>query len=450
MAKRRRTDAAALLILTCWITMVRAQTQAPTQSRTYVAYVGSYDAGTVYNLNDMVSSGESFYISLAPENVGNAPATSVSAWELMSTGPGIPGPAGPQGAAGAEGLTGPMGPSGATGPMGPPGPVGATGAQGPAGPAGSGGAALETRTLRVAEIKGYNLSAGASLTLFSATGAGNLERIQLAATYNDGSPTVANLGAEATITITVDGNTCTAPLGMFLLWYGYATSDGTPATGDLFVTKYLGITSATSLSNETISGYRRIYIKYNNSISVSITNPPVTNIVWYSQAEYYAGAAPAGRYPATRNVFHMVVNDWAGSTIAPGAMFAIIPTVSGAGELESIYFVSSAAGSVQPSWLESYPTMSVDQTAFVYGGTEDFFGNQFYGNQFHGRTDEYGIARYFSSGVPDNTTYWSGYRYFRESPMIFNNSLAMTWSNPSAGSGPAAKVGSLAVYYTTQ
>ncbi len=62
MAKRRRTDAAALLILTCWITMVRAQTQAPTQSRTYVAYVGSYDAGTVYNLNDMVSSGESFYI----------------------------------------------------------------------------------------------------------------------------------------------------------------------------------------------------------------------------------------------------------------------------------------------------------------------------------------------------------------------------------------------------
>ena len=85
-----------------------------------------------------------------------------------------------------------------------------------------------------------------------------------------------------------------------------------------------------------------------------------------------------------------------------------------------------------------------------YGGTEDFFGNQFYGNQFHGRTDEYGIARYFSSGVPDNTTYWSGYRYFRESPMIFNNSLAMTWSNPSAGSGPAAKVGSLGVYYTTQ
>jgi hypothetical protein len=309
----------------------------------------------------------------------------------------------------------------------------------------------ETRTLRVAEIKGYMLGGGASLTLFSATGAGNIERIQLAGAYSDGSPTAANLGAEATITIVVDGTTYSAPLGMFLLWDGYATTDGTPATGDLFVTKYLGITAATSQSNEYIAGYRRIYIKYKSSIRISITNVPVSNnLWWFSQVEYYAGTPPMGRYPETRNVFHMVVNDWAGSAIAPLQTVTVLPPVTGMGELESIYFVSSAPGKLEPGWLEMNPKIAVDGTVFVFGGTEDFFGNQFYGDQFHGRTDEYGIARYFSSGAPDSTTYWSGYRYFRESPMVFNSSIGMTWQNTGEGSGPATRVGSLAVYYTTE
>ena len=166
------------------------------------------------------------------------------------------------------------------------------------------------------------------MALFSATGPGNIERIQLAAGYNDGSPTGANLGAETVITIAVDGRTFTAPLGMFLLWDGYATTDGATATADLFVTKYLGITSATSLSNETISGYRRIYIKYNSSIKISITNAPAGNILWYSQVEFYPGAAPAGRYPETRNVFHMAVNDWEDSAVAPLQTVMVLPTVA--------------------------------------------------------------------------------------------------------------------------
>jgi hypothetical protein len=168
--------------------------------------------------------------------------------------------------------------------------------------------------------------------------------------------------------------------------------------------------------------------------------------VYYSQVEYYAGTAPAGRFPATRNVFHMAVNNLA--ALAPNTTLSLLPAVSGAGELESIYFVSNAPGAVEPHWLEVNPILTVDGTNFQYGGTEDFFGNQFYGDQFHARTDEYGIARYFSSGAPDNTTYWSGYRYFRASPLIFNASLAAQWTNTDTGDGPAAEVGSLAVYYT--
>jgi hypothetical protein len=236
---------------------------------------------------------------------------------------------------------------------------------------------------------------------------------------------------------------------MFLLWNGYSTSDGAAATSDLFLSKYLGIASGTSQSNETVSGYRRVYIKYNSSINISIAVPPVTNAVWWSQVEYYPGVAPAGRYPATRNVFHMVANDWASSTIAENQVLTVIPAVSGPGELESIYFVSSAPGQVEPHWLEMSPDITVDGTDFRYGGTEDFFGNQFYGDQFHGRTDEYGIARYYKSSPPDNTTYWTAYRYFRESPMVFNTSLGMTWLNARTVNGPATQVGTLAVYYTT-
>ena len=109
----------------------------------------------------------------------------------------------------------------------------------------------------------------------------------------------------------------------------------------------------------------------------------------------------------------------------------------------------SAPGQVEPHWLEMNPDIAVDGSDYRYGGTEDFFGNQFYGDQFHGRADEYGIARYYKSNPPDNTTYWTAYRYFRESPMMFNTSLGMTWQNPSAGNGPATRVGTLAVYYTT-
>jgi len=442
---RRFAISLSLLLALCLAAPAVAQT------RTFVAYVGSYSSGTAYNLNDTVSSGSQFYISLVANNLNNSPASSASRWALISSGAGgvgatgAAGPAGPTGSAGPMGANGSSGVNGAAGPMG---PSGATGVAGPVGPAGA--EVRETRTLSVAYLKGYSVASGGSLTLFSATGPGNVERIQLAMQYNTGSPSASAMGANTLLTIAVDGNAFSCTLGMFLLWDGYTTSDGSTSTSDLFESKYLGITSGSSQGNATNSGYRRIYIKYNSSINISVTMPAIgTNAIVYSQVEYYPGVAPAGRYPATRNVFHMVVNDWATSNVAPNGILTIVSTVSAAGELESIYFVSSAPVSVEPAWLEQSPAITVDGTSFVYGGTEDFFGNQFYGNQFHGRTDEYGIARYFSSGSPDNTTYWSGYRYFRESPMVFSNNLGMTWQNSNAGRGPATRVGSLAVYYTT-
>src|SRR6266702_2911432 len=87
-----------------------AAARAAAQTRTLVSYAGSYSAGTVYNLNDMVSCGNQFYISLAPDNVGNVPASSASQWMLV--GSGGTGTQGPQGATGATGAQGPAGPQG--------------------------------------------------------------------------------------------------------------------------------------------------------------------------------------------------------------------------------------------------------------------------------------------------------------------------------------------------
>jgi hypothetical protein len=331
------------------------------------------------------------------------------------------------------------------------------GATGLAGAAGTTGPVAETRDLHVAYCKAGSGNAGTvcvpvanTSTLLSATGAGNVERIQIAM---GGGTDLSN--QQSILNITVDGGaTQSVPLGMFMLWDGYNTANGGLATGDLFVTRYLGITTGSGYGQANgwsmTAGYRRIYIKYNTSISITLTTPSGFIGQVYTQVEYYPGVAPAGRYPATRNVFHITLNDWASSTVAPSALLTILPTVSGPGELESIYFVSSAPGAVEPCWLESGPSLTIDGTPFQYGGTEDFFGNQFYGDQFRGRTDEYGIARYFSSGVPDNTTYWSGYRYFKETPLIFHSTLGMTWQNQPSGSGSiaATKVGTLAVYYT--
>jgi Collagen triple helix repeat (20 copies) len=122
---------------------------ANAQVRTFVSYTGSYSAGMVYNLNDLVSSAGQLYISLAPDNVGNAPGSSASMWALLSSGgTSSVGPAGPAGTTGAQGPVGATGAPGAAGAMGPAGPQGLTGAQGPigpqgpAGPAGSGGSGV--------------------------------------------------------------------------------------------------------------------------------------------------------------------------------------------------------------------------------------------------------------------------------------------------------------------
>jgi hypothetical protein len=88
-----------------------------------LVYRGGYGSTTNYGSNDGVIYLGSSYISLAANNVGNAPDASPAFWGLLA----------------AQGTAGVAGPAGAVGPAGSQGNAGAAGAAGPQGPAGVAG-----------------------------------------------------------------------------------------------------------------------------------------------------------------------------------------------------------------------------------------------------------------------------------------------------------------------
>ena len=113
-----------------------------------LVYKGDWQAGAVYNRNDVVVYAGSSWLSLVSANLGHDPMTSSSQWGMLARrgdqgATGATGPTGPQGLQGPQGISGPPGAPGATGPQGPQGaqgpngPVGPTGPQGPQGPAGA-------------------------------------------------------------------------------------------------------------------------------------------------------------------------------------------------------------------------------------------------------------------------------------------------------------------------
>ena len=397
---------------------------------------------------------------------------------------------------------------------------------------------LETRSLSLAKVKGQFISPGSSYTIFSATGAGNVAKITVATLWGYTYPLSYDYGQQAIITIIVDGQTYSAPLGMFLLWdgwilpgnngigYGYGP---TILNSQFFASKYLGINDYGSQAG----GYRAINIPYKSSVSISLSVPVgLISLNFYTQVEYYSGSAPTGRYPPTENVFHMSTSDWRNSSIVANSTLTPLPTVSGQGELESIYFVSSAPGdNIAPSWLEVAPNIVADGNSWQYGGFEDLMGNFFYGSYGYSRGDEAGIARFwmsdYGSATPGDSTsvsnfsitsnvvtftvastagmsagnyvfiggmnsgtylnqqqlqvlstgftstqfeanfthsdvsstidsgtvmyhqtIWTGYRYFKDHPLLFNSSLGITWQDVNYYGSYANRAGFCIVYYT--
>lgn len=103
-----------------------------------INWLGDWDSGTSYVVNDAVSHNGNSYICTT-DNSNDAPPS--ANWDTLAEkgDTGATGPTGPQGDTGPQGATGPTGPTGPEGPEGPTGPQGPTGAQGPTGPTGATG-----------------------------------------------------------------------------------------------------------------------------------------------------------------------------------------------------------------------------------------------------------------------------------------------------------------------
>jgi hypothetical protein len=302
------------------------------------------------------------------------------------------------------------------------------------------GVTRENRILRVAtNAEATSVAAGATFTLFSATGAGSVERVQLAV--------IGDVPAQenSAITITVDGVSYAATTGVFFLnqWQ----SDGGLAAGDLFATKNIANTFS-QVNGNPVNGmgtYRKIYIPYYRSISITYTNASSASAALYSQVDYYAGAAPTGLHPATQNYFHMYTYPL--TSLAQFSRITLLPSVAGPGQLDSIFLLTAGiAGS--PQWLEANPSLNIDDVPYAYGGTEDFFGGQYYFVELPVRTDEFGVAR-LGPGSHGNF-YTTMYRYFRDYPVVFHSSLSFNWANGQRGQGTPPTINAAAniVYYT--
>jgi hypothetical protein len=78
-------------------------------------------------------------------------------------------------------------------------------------------------------------------------------------------------------------------------------SDGGFAAGNLFATKNIANTYSQANGNPVngMGAYRKIYIPYYKSITITYTNASSANAVLYTQVDYYKGKASPGIHPAT-------------------------------------------------------------------------------------------------------------------------------------------------------
>jgi hypothetical protein len=409
-----------------------------------------------------------------------------------SKGPqGTIGPQGMPGQAGTAGATGPSGPRGAAGIPGPQGPIGLTGASGPAGNNGGSGPAgaagpnnnlagrtlastapvdgqviaynaaaaqyqpssayvedsrkLQSQAFQPANDSTNNLAPGQSMQIFSATGAGNVGMIQLALIGEGGGAGDRNdVIINGVIQICTNGEAAPcqrADIGTFFLVHGVPTQPFA-ASDNFAVTNYAEFTS--------MGAFRRIFIPYSNGCTITIINK--SNVAagkLFSQVYYYQGTPPPQLTGTRKKTFHMATIPF-----TPVAQFAPLDLINtaGRGQIEGVNLFVYKQQTGPPTWLEGDMNWTIDSSVTGgVGGTEDFFGGQYYWLQNQNTTDSWGVMK---NAVFDGNFYATGmFRLFHKDPMVFDQSLQLTWHNGQAGQNTppgTVNVSAIVFYYLDQ
>jgi hypothetical protein len=418
-----------------------------------------------------------------------APANTGPAGPPGPAGPaGLKGPAGPvgpqgiPGTAGATGAVGPTGPqgapgiTGAQGPIGLTGPAGINGAQGPAGPnnnlAGKTLAStapadgqviafsaaanqylpsssyvedsrkLQTQFYQPSADGVNNLAPGQSFQILNVSGAGNVSMIQLALVGEGGSEGDRNnVIINGTIQICTNGEAAPceqSDLGTFFLVHGVPTPPFT-SSDNFTVTQYSEFTS--------MGAFRRIFIPFTNGCTITIiNNSTVASGRLFSQVYYYQGAPPPQLTGSRKKTFHMATIPF--TSIAQFAPVNLI-NVTGRGQIEGVHLFVYNQTTGQPTWLEGDMDWTIDGNySGGAGGTEDFFGGQYYWTQNMFSSDSWGVMK---NGPFDSSYYATGmYRLFNKDPMVFDQSVQLTWHNGQSGQNTppgAVNISAIVFYY---
>jgi hypothetical protein len=398
---------------------------------------------------------------------------------------GVQGIPGQMGATGADGAVGPQGAPGIVGPQGPIGTMGAAGqngSQGPPGPAGAAGpnnnlagkivastvpadgqviafnaaanqyqpSSLYSEDSRKIQSQFYqpandstnNLAPGQSMQIFSATGAGNVSMIQLALIgVGGGVGDRNNVIINGTIRICTNGEAAPceqSDIGTFFLVHGVPAPPFT-ASDNFTITQYSEFTS--------MGAVRRIFIPYSNGCTITIVNnSTVAAGKVFSQVYYYQGTPPPQLTGSRKKTFHMATVPF--TSVGQFAPINLI-NIAGRGQIEGIHLFVYNQQTSAPTWLEGDVNWTIDGSLTGgAGGTEDFFGGQYYWSQNQYTSDSWGIMK---NGIFDSSFYATGmYRLFNKDPMVFDQSMQITWHNGQVGQAAApapVNVSAIVFYY---
>jgi hypothetical protein len=291
----------------------------------------------------------------------------------------------------------------------------------------------------------FNVPAGGSVQIFNAAGAGNVSMIQLALVGQGGSAGDRNdLIINGTIQICTNGEAAPcqhSDIGTFFLAHGVPTPPFS-YSDNFTMTEYQ--------DGLLMGAFRRIMIPYTNGCTITITNSShVATGRIFSQVYFYQGAPPPQLTGSRRKVFHMATIPF--TSIAQFAPVDLL-NVTGRGAIEGLNLFVYVQNQGPPTWLEGDMAWTVDGVLLGnVGGTEDFFGGQYYWGQLQYATDSWGVMK---NGVFAGGSYATGmYRLFNKDPMVFDQSMKLTWHNGQAGQGPPpgpVNMSSIVFYYTSQ
>jgi hypothetical protein len=301
----------------------------------------------------------------------------------------------------------------------------------------------DTRLAQVFPNESVLVAASGTTNLLSVSGsgAGNVECIQLGIINADQACQYTS-----TLNILVDGtSTGTCDTQTF---FCNAGTQGTQL--NTWQTDNLGV-NVSSSNSSAFAAYRRIYIPFGSSIQIVFTNGSAANSCnVFSQVNYRLGAVPVSAYPYSNRKlrFHMAVT---GTQSLTQYSSLSLMSATATGLVDSITLLENSLSVTRPYWLEGNPTLTMDGSAYTYGGTEDFFGSNSYGTF---------IATPISTswGTPINRLYSTGYatgefRFFNKDPMIFNSTASVVFINGQSGESSAPgtiTISALVLWYSTQ